>query len=30
MFFNDDNSRLRYLTEDEYRRLLQAAKAIDT
>src|SRR5438094_332033 len=29
-FFNEDNSRLRYLTEDEYTRLLQAAKKIDT
>ena len=29
-FFNDDNSRLRYLTEDEYGRLLQAAKKIET
>jgi integrase len=29
-FFNDDNSRLRYLTEDEYSRLLQAAKKIET
>jgi len=28
-FFNDDNSRLRYLTEDEYTRLVQAAKAIE-
>ena len=28
--FNDDNSRLRYLTEDEYTRLLQAAKKIET
>jgi integrase len=27
-FFNDDNSRLRYLTEDEYERLVQAAKTI--
>ncbi len=29
-FFNDDNSRLRYLTEDEYSRLLRAAKQIET
>ena len=29
-FFNEDNSRLRYLTEDEYSRLLQAAKKIGT
>jgi integrase len=29
-FFNEDNSRLRYLTEDEYGRLLQAAKQIET
>ena len=29
-FFNEDNSRLRYLTEDEYSRLLKAAKTIDT
>ena len=29
-FFNEDNSRLRYLTEDEYSRLLQAAKTIKT
>ena len=29
-FFNEDNSRLRYLTEDEYDRLLQAAKKIET
>jgi integrase len=29
-FFNEDNSRLRYLTEDEYERLLQAAKQIET
>jgi len=29
-FFNEDNSRLRYLTEDEYKRLLQAAKQIET
>jgi len=28
-FFNDDNFRLRYLTEDEYTRLVQAAKAIE-
>ena len=28
--FNEDNSRLRYLTEDEYGRLLQAAKKIET
>jgi integrase len=29
-FFNEDNSRLRYLTEDEYNRLIQAAKTIET
>jgi hypothetical protein len=29
-FFNEDNSRLRYLTEDEYSRLIKAAKAIET
>jgi integrase len=29
-FFNEDNSRLRYLTEDEYERLLQAARQIET
>jgi hypothetical protein len=29
-FFNEDNSQLRYLTEDEYGRLLQAAKKIET
>jgi integrase len=29
-FFNEDNSRLRYLTEDEYNRLVQAAKTIKT
>jgi integrase len=29
-FFNEDNSRLRYLTDDEYSRLLQAAKKIET
>jgi integrase len=28
-FFNDDNSRLRYLTEDEYNRLIEAAKTIE-
>jgi integrase len=28
-FFNDDNSRLRYLTEDEYKRLIDAARTID-
>ena len=28
-FFNEDNSRLRYLTEEEYDRLLQAAKKIE-
>jgi integrase len=28
-FFNEDNSRLRYLTEDEYNRLIQAAKTIE-
>ena len=29
-FFNEDNSRLRYLTEDEYNRLIEAAKTIET
>ncbi len=29
-FFKEDNSRLRYLTEDEYSRLLQAANRIET
>jgi integrase len=29
-FFNEDNSRLRYLSEDEYNRLLAAAKKVDT
>jgi len=29
-FFNEDNSRLRYLTEEEYSRLIQAAKTIET
>jgi integrase len=29
-FFNEDNSRLRYLTDAEYSRLLQAAKKIET
>lgn len=29
-FFNDDNSRLRYLTEDQYKRLVQAAKTVAT
>ena len=29
-FFNEDNSRLRYLTEDEYNRLLAAAKKVET
>ena len=29
-FFNEDNSRLRYLTEDEYSRLIKAAKTIET
>jgi integrase len=29
-FFNEDNSRLRYLTEDEYNHLIQAAKKIET
>ena len=29
-FFNEDNSRLRCLTEDEYTRLIQAAKSIET
>lgn len=28
-FFNDDNSRLRYLTEDDYNRLIEAAKTIE-
>src|SRR4029434_8160498 len=28
-FFNEDNSRLRYLTEDEYKRLIEAAKTIE-
>jgi len=28
-FFNEDNSRLRYLTEEEYTRLVKAAKTID-
>jgi site-specific recombinase XerD len=28
-FFNEDNSRLRYLTEEEYVRLLRAAKQIE-
>jgi len=28
-FFNEDNSRLRYLTEDEYNRLIDTAKAIE-
>jgi integrase len=28
-FFNEDNSRLRYLTEDEYNRLLVAAKSVE-
>ena len=27
-FFNEDNSRLRYLTEDEYHRLVKTAKSI--
>ena len=29
-FFNEDNSRLRYLTNDEYHRLIPAAKTIET
>jgi integrase/recombinase XerD len=29
-FFNEDNSRLRYLTEDEYTELLKAAKQVET
>ena len=29
-FFNDDNSRLRYLTEEEYTRLIDAARTVDT
>ena len=29
-FFNEDNSRLRYLTEDEYNRLIEAAKTVET
>ena len=29
-FFNEDNSRLRYLTEDEYNRLLASAKKVET
>jgi integrase len=29
-FFNEDNSRLRYLTEDEYNRLIKAAKTIES
>jgi integrase len=29
-FFNEDNSRLRYLTEAEYNRLIEAAKTIET
>jgi hypothetical protein len=28
--FNEDNSRLRYLTEDEYNRLIEAAKTIES
>ena len=28
-FFNENNSRLRYLTEDEYYRVVQAAKTIE-
>ena len=28
-FFNEDNSRLRYLTEDGYNRLIDTAKAIE-
>jgi integrase len=28
-FFNEDNSRLRYLTEEEYGRLLHAAKRVE-
>jgi integrase len=29
-FFNHDNSRLRYLTEEEYNRLIEAARTIKT
>jgi integrase len=29
-FFNDDNSRLRYLTKDEYNRLVEAAAKVET
>ena len=29
-FFNEDNSRLRYLTPEEYQRLLDAARQVDT
>ena len=29
-FFNEDNSRLRYLNQDEYNRLIQVAKSIET
>jgi len=29
-FFNDDNSRLRYLTEEEYNRLIEAARTVKT
>jgi integrase len=29
-FFNEDNSRLRYLTEDEYKRLLDAARKVES
>ena len=29
-FFNEDNARLRYLTEEEYTRLLQAATTVET
>jgi integrase len=29
-FFNDDNTRLRYLTEEEYGRLLEAARTVET
>lgn len=29
-FFNDDNSRLRYLNEAEYQTLLEAARTVET